>query len=73
MEEKKIAIKFYEKINEKILEKNTTYYKIAENLGMSQQNFSDQMKNLKKGKFIKIKTILRLQEYLGIELIKINI
>lgn len=73
MNEKNIAEKIYVKINNKIIEKKVTYYQVAKDLEMSHQNFSDQMKNLKEGRFIKLKTILKLQTYLQLELIEIKI
>lgn len=73
MDEKIVAIEMYKKINSKIEEIKVPYCKVAKDLKMSHQNFSDQMKNLKDGKFIKLKTLLNLQEYLQIKLIEINI
>lgn len=67
--EKEIAQKLYEKINKEILKKGLTYLKVAENIGSSKQNFSDQMKNLKNGKYITIRFLLKLQEALEIDLI----
>ena len=73
MYEKKYAIEMYKKINGRIEEKKVPYCKVAKDLKMSHQNFSDQMKNLKDGKFIKLRTLLNLQEYLQINLIEINV
>lgn len=67
--EKEISKKLYNKINKKIAEKNLTYREVAKNIKTSNQNFSDQMKNLKNGKYITIRFLVKLQNYLGIELI----
>ncbi|MEG9320443.1 hypothetical protein [Fusobacterium varium] len=69
MEEKEIAQKLYIKIDMSIFEKKLTYKEVAKSIGTSNQNFSDQMKNLKKGRFITLRTLLKLQDFLKIQLI----
>lgn len=64
-----ISKKFYKKINEEISKKNLTYKEVAEKIGTSSQNFSDQMKNLKSGKFTSIRFLFNIQVFLGINLI----
>lgn len=73
MKEKEIAKKIYTKIDMKIFEKNLTYKEVAKNIGTSNQNFSDQMNNLKKGKFITLRNLLKIQNFLEIKLIKFYI
>ena len=67
--EKKISKKLYTKINREISKKNLKYKEVAEKIGTSNQNFSDQMKNLKNGKYITIRFLIKLQEFLDIDLI----
>lgn len=69
MTEKEIAKKLYSKIDMKIFEKNLTYQEVAKNIGTSKQNFSDQMANLKKGKFITLRILLKIQNFLEIKLV----
>lgn len=71
--EKEIAKKMYSKIDMKIFEKKLTYQEVAKNIGTSKQNFSDQMLNLKGGKFINLRTLLKIQNFLGIKLISFYI
>lgn len=73
MKEKEIAKKIYTKIDMKIFEKNLTYKEVAKNIGTSNQNFSDQMNNLKKGKFITLRNLLKIQNFLEIKLIEFYI
>ena len=56
-----------------IFEKKLTYKEVAENIGTSNQNFSDQMNNLKKGKFITLRNLLKIQNFLEIKLIEFYI
>lgn len=67
--EKEISKKLYTKINKEITKKNLKYREVAEKIGTSNQNFSDQMKNLKNGKYITIRFLIKLQEFLEIDLI----
>lgn len=67
--EKEISRKLYRKITREISRKNLKYREVAEKIGTSNQNFSDQMKNLKNGKYITIRFLVKLQEFLGIDLI----
>ncbi len=67
--EKEISRKLYRKITKEISRKNLKYREVAEKIGTSNQNFSDQMKNLKNGKYITIRFLVKLQEFLGIDLI----
>ncbi|CAK7071058.1 hypothetical protein [Fusobacterium varium] len=73
MEEKEIAQKLYTKIDMEIFERKLTYKEVAKNIGTSNQNFSDQMKNLKKGKFVTIKILIKIQNFLKIDLISFKI
>ncbi|WP_278572531.1 hypothetical protein [Fusobacterium ulcerans] len=73
MKEKEIAKKIYTKIDMEIFEKKLTYKEVAENIGTSNQNFSDQMNNLKKGKFITLRNLLKIQNFLEIKLIEFYI
>lgn len=67
--EKEISRKLYRKITKEISKKNLKYREVAEKIGTSNQNFSDQMKNLRNGKYITIRFLVKLQEFLGIDLI----
>lgn len=67
--EKEISKKLYKKITKEISKKNLRYREIAEKIGTSNQNFSDQMKNLKNGKYITIRFLVKLQDFLEIDLI----
>ncbi len=67
--EKEISRKLYRKITKEISKKNLKYREVAEKIGTSNQNFSDQMKNLKNGKYITVRFLVKLQEFLGIDLI----
>ena len=73
MKEKEIAKKIYTKIDMEIFEKKLTYKEVAENIGTSNQNFSDQMNNLKKGKFITLRNLLKIKNFLEIKLIEFYI
>lgn len=73
MDEKEIAQKLYSKIDMAIFEKKLTYKEVAKNIGTSNQNFSDQMINLKKGKFITIRTLLKIEKFLGLNLISFDL
>lgn len=73
MDEKEIAQKLYSKIDLVIFEKKLTYKEVAKNIGTSNQNFSDQMNNLKKGKFITLRTLLKIQNFLEMKLIEFYI
>lgn len=64
-----ITKRFYRRINEEISKKGLTYKEVAKNIGTSSQNFSDQMKKLKNGKFTSIKFLLNVQLFLGIKII----
>ncbi|MCF2625277.1 helix-turn-helix transcriptional regulator [Fusobacterium perfoetens] len=67
--EKEISKKLYAKITKEISKKNLRYREIAEKIGTSNQNFSDQMKNLRNGKYITIRFLIKIQEFLDIDLI----
>ena len=67
--EKEISRKLYKKITKEISKKNLKYKEVAEKIGTSNQNFSDQMKNLKSGKYITIRFLIKLQEFLEIDLV----
>ncbi len=67
--EKEISRKLYRKITREISRKNLKYREVAEKIGTSNQNFSDQMNNLKNGKYITIRFLIKLQEFLEIDLI----
>lgn len=67
--EKEISRKLYRKITKEISKKNLKYREVAGKIGTSNQNFSDQMKNLKNGKYITVRFLVKLQEFLGIDLI----
>lgn len=73
MKEKEIAKKIYQKIDMAIFEKNLTYQEVAKNIGTSKQNFSDQMGNLKKGRFVTLRILLKIQEFLKVKLIEFYI
>lgn len=73
LKEKEIAKKIYQKIDMAIFEKNLTYQEVAKNIGTSKQNFSDQMGNLKKGRFVTLRILLKIQEFLKVKLIEFYI
>lgn len=69
----KIAKNIYSKIDIFLRENKMNRYEIADKIGVSKQTISDILLKLKDGKFPKLKTLLKLQDYLGIELIFFNL
>ena len=69
----KIAKNIYSKIDIFLRENKMNRYEIADKIGVSKQTISDILLKLKDGKFTKLKTLLKLQDYLGIEIIFFNL
>ena len=68
MGNKKIAQDIYSKIILEIKEKKISQKTIAEEINMTPQTFSDNMKRLIEGKFPKVEFLLNVQRVLGVDL-----
>ena len=70
MQEFENARIMYNKIDLSLNDKKIPRYKFAKSIGIPNSTFSDYMKNLKSGKFIPLKILIRIQEDLKINLVK---
>ena len=73
MNEKEIARKLYTKIEFALTDKKISRLRMAKDLKISKSYIADLLLNLKMGKLISLRYLLRIQEYLKISLIFFDI
>lgn len=71
MEEYNKAREIYSKIHLAIKDKNISQNKVSKQIKMTPQTFSDNMIRLKNGKYTSLNFLIKVQEVLKIELVKI--